>query len=145
MIRFLSDCDTTRKVSHRHQRCDLELRSPSEPRRIRGRSPHTRSERCTARTACRSTQRRADGVRRLPWLARSGKRTTPLWGGRRRTCAFKKAIYQFRRFHHPLDNTPSTRENGDQDDNVAEFRIQGRRVREAVGPNNEHHGLLHRP
>ncbi len=56
-----------------------------------------------------------------------------------------KKQYQLWRFHHPFDDTPRTRENGDQDDDVAEVRIQGRRVREAVGPNNEHHGLLHRP
>jgi len=131
MIRFPSERDTPRKVSHRHQRCGLELRSPSIPRRIPGRSPRTRSERGTARTARGSTQRRADGVRRLPWLARSGKRNTALLGGRRHACAFKKAIYQFQQFHHPLKDTPATRENGDQDDDIEEVQIQGRWVREA--------------
>ncbi len=64
MIRFSCNRDTPREVSHRHQRCNVGLRSPRKPRRIRGRSPSTRSERGTARTTRRSTQRRADGIRR---------------------------------------------------------------------------------
>ena len=94
-IRFPSNCDIPRKVLKRHQQCRLGLQSPSKPRCIRVHSPCTRSECSTARTARHSTQRRADGICRLPWLARSGKRNTALRGGQQRAGAFIKTIYQF--------------------------------------------------
>jgi hypothetical protein len=41
------------------------------------------------------------------------------------------------------DDQPSTSENCNQDDNIAEARVQGHRVQQPLGPNHKHHCVLH--
>ncbi len=38
---------------------------------------------------------------------------------------------------------PPTPENGNQDDNQAKIRVQDEWVQHSLGPNNEHHSILH--
>ncbi len=86
-----------------------------------------------------------DGVHQVSRDTGSRKGTPLVWCRQWCHSAAKIAIHQLWWCNHPLNDTTPLQEDDNQDDHLPEVWVQGRGIRKAVGSNNKHNGLFHRP
>jgi hypothetical protein len=60
------------------------------------------------------------------------------------SCTSQETIHHWGR-NRPLDDQAPMQQNSHQNDNLPKVRLQNQGVLQAMGSNNEHHGLLHLP